>query len=45
MHDSGREVAKPFNDYVREYIMYGDIETILKTHKKDNGIYWICIKI
>ena len=37
MHDSGQEVAKPFNDYVHEYIMYGDTETILKTHEKDNG--------
>lgn len=44
MHDSGREVAKPFNDYVREYIMYGDIETILKTHKKDNGYIGYALK-
>lgn len=44
MYDSGREVAKPFNDYVREYIMYGDIETILKTHKKDNGYIGYALK-
>lgn len=44
MHDSGQEVAKPFNDYVHEYIMYGDTETILKTHEKDNGYIGYALK-
>lgn len=44
MHDSGQEVAKPFNGYVHEYIMYGDTETILKTHEKDNGYIGYALK-
>lgn len=44
MYESGQEVAKPFNNYVREYKMYGDTETIFKTHEKDNGYVGYALK-